>query len=262
VLKDLGIKEPPVKVEPILEYFGIELEQLKDQEIKELQKRCGINIDVPAFLYRKGDKAKIFVRENEIPERKRLSIFHECGHYDIPWHRGVNYMCDCKSCNEEKMKDLEKEAFRYAGGLMFPSKSFNNDINDLPVSMQSISNLAEKYEASFEATAIKYIQSHPGKCAILYLIPILKLGAKHFFYQVKYSIKSKNFHRYWKTGTQVKYHGMLESSKIEGTGLCGEIPASIFGSTKKHNYYVEVKTYGPLYLCVFLKLKDKQTKLL
>ncbi len=169
VLKDVGLKEPPILVEPILEYFGIDLHLINPRDEIELEKEKGIKIQVPSFLYLGDNKPRIFVREEEQSTRQRLSVFHECGHFDIPWHMGKSYLCDDLGLDVDSLKDGEKEAFEYAAGLIFPSKAFYDDIHSLAPGLEAIGALAKRYHASFEATAINYVKYHPSPCAVAYL---------------------------------------------------------------------------------------------
>ncbi|MCD6163564.1 MAG: hypothetical protein J7K40_14280 [candidate division Zixibacteria bacterium] len=79
VLKNLNLKEPPIFTKPVLEYFGIKLSIIDTQSDIDFEKEYGIKFNIPAFLYNHSEKPKIFVREDDNPERRKLSIMHECG---------------------------------------------------------------------------------------------------------------------------------------------------------------------------------------
>jgi hypothetical protein len=198
------------------------------------------------------------VREGDLEERQRLSVFHECGHFDIPWHRELSYICDCGECDDKKMNKHEKEAFRYASDLLFPRKQFFDDLLNLPISFNSIKQLAYRYLASFEATAIKYITYNPGMCAVLYLTENTSGNALEFPYRVKYSVKSNNFHRYWRPSAVVMHHEDIDKCFREQQTILTEIPATVFGSTKKHSYKAELRPYGPDQICALLNIPVSQ----
>lgn len=76
VIRDLGLREPPIFVDPILEYFGIGLHWIDPQTELEFEQQMGYKVEVPALLYRRAEKPIIFIRENDKHERRRLSVFH------------------------------------------------------------------------------------------------------------------------------------------------------------------------------------------
>jgi len=217
---------------------------------------------IPALLHQEGESATIFVKGCDSQERQRLSIFHECGHFDLPWHgHHAGYLCDCGLSERVPDKRLEKEAFEYASRLLFPHEAFCTDIRSQTASLSTISHLAVRYQASFEATSIHYVTIHPGQCALLYLLrnPEKTRGAPFI---VRYSVKSNRFHRFWRPGEPIRLHDLLAEAFLKKEIQYGQIPANVFGSQKKHKYWAEVWPFGPDQLRVFLHVRDRQTTLL
>lgn len=262
VVKELGLKDPPILPEPILDYFGLEYLEIDDQEEQRLLEVTGMAMETPAMLYKGGGRDIVIVKGTDIPERKRLSTFHECGHFGIPWHENVTYLCPCGDLDLSKVKRLEKEAFSYASHLIFPDRPFYDDFRSLPTCLNSIQILSQRYLASFEATAIRYIQSAPGLCAILYLKRNNEADSHEYPYIVRYSVISERFHHFWKKGDKILQHDILECCFGSGLSHKCEIPASIFGSQKKHNYIIETKRHGVSQICVFLLMPDNQFNLI
>jgi len=259
VLKGLESMEPPIQVDPILEYFGLELRLFNPQYITQIPRfRRFRNIELPAFLDYNQDKPTIYIEESNNIPRQRLSVFHECGHFDIPWHRGKSYFCECIFRDSKSVSRYEREAFAYASSIMFPFQTFNEDIKSMPIGIKTLHQLSERYQASFEATSIKYISSNPGQCAVVYLTENTSGNAIEFPYRVKYSIVSSNFHRFWAPRKLVKHHYDLERCFREKKNILTEIPATVFGSTKKHSYIADLRPYGPDRVCVLLNIPVKQ----
>ncbi len=258
VLKDLDLRDPPIPYGPILEYFGIDLHWINPQMELEFVRRTGSRIETPAFLCSQNDSTKVFVRESDINERRRLSIFHECGHFDIPWHEGHDYLCDCPEINSEQHNKIEREAFEYAGKIIFPESVFYEDIRSMSTNMETIEIISVRYMASFSATANTYIKVNPRQCAILYLMMNPLSDETGFPFKVKYSVKSKHFHRYWSPGAEIRYHDLIANCFEYRHNIVGEIPASIFGSSKSLYYEVELRPYGPELICALLKIPDSQ----
>ncbi len=59
------------------------------------------------------------------------------------------------------------EANRFAGELLMPSKFFESDVRRLPLSLDNIISLANKYGTSVISTAIKYIKTTDDLGAIV-----------------------------------------------------------------------------------------------
>jgi len=157
------------------------------------------------------------------------------------------------------LKVLEKEAFEYAGQLIFPQELFTGDLMSVSTGLDSIEILSERYWASFEATAIRYVQAHPNPCAIVYILLNPEAGETSCAFSVRYCVKSKRFHRYWKPGQGILYDDSIASCLQYRQRVQGEIPAKVFGSSKGHSYMVDLKPHGIGQVCAFLKMEDRQT---
>lgn len=225
----------------------------------ELENRIGRKMYAPAFLITLDDHAQIVVKGSDSEERQRLSVFHEIGHYDLPWHHGLNFACDCREGGNGMLKVLEKEAFEYAGRVIFPQEWFIGDLMSVSTGLDGIKILSKRYGASFEATAIRYVQAHPGLCAVVYLQSNPDADATGFPFTVRYSVTSKRFYGYWKPGQGVHHHDLIASSLQYGQRVQGEIPARVFGSSKSHSYLMDLKPHGIGQVCAFLKMEDRQT---
>lgn len=262
VLKDLDLWEPPIMLKPILEYFGIQLHRIENEQEVELEKRCGHKLIVPALLIRSHGETHIFVKGSDSEERQRLSVFHECGHFDIPWHRDLDYICDCGKTKNREMELREREAFKYAEFLMFPREIFRNDVRSMSTSIDTIRVLSKRYRASFEATAIRYTKYHPGICSIIYLEnnPNVEETGKPF--RVRYASKSKRFQHWISSQYEVAYHNLLGNCFYHRFPDYAEIPAELFGIPEKRNYLAEARPYGWDNVCVLLTIKEPQISLL
>lgn len=261
VLDDLGLKEPPIQIQPVLDYFGINLHLVNLQAESEFQRITGERIEVPAFLYREGDNAHIFVREGDSVTRQRLSIFHECGHYHLPWHDGASYFCDCKDTSGSWIKRLEKEAFEYAEHLMFPPDAFYEDLRNISLDFLNIEVMSDRYVASFEATANKFVKCHPDSYAVFYLRPNPKADSSGYPFLVRYFVKSRWFHGFWRPGAEVWGNELIEKCFLYNECFKGEIPAYVFGSKKSHVFEAELKPHGPDQVCALLRIPNSQISL-
>lgn len=87
--------------------------------------------------------------------------------FDIPWHTGLTYLCDNYENEESELQRTEQEAFEHAAHILFPSESYFNDAMSLPLSLNAIELIADRYKVSFEAAAIHYIKYNLNPCAII-----------------------------------------------------------------------------------------------
>jgi len=107
------------------------------------------------------NKATISININSRHERKRFSLGHELGHWQL--HKGVLF-----SCSDEEIgkfsgnKDhREREADVFSANLLMPDFLFEPLAMSLNhVDFKSILELAQKFRASFLATAIRVIDSN------------------------------------------------------------------------------------------------------
>jgi hypothetical protein len=226
--------------------------------------------------------------------RKRLSIFHELGHIVIPWHSQVSYSCSENDLDRKCIKEIEKQAFDCGTEFMMPGNIFIADINSLPIGIEAIKKIANRYEASLEATAIRYIKLNKKICAIVIMEPPenQKTNVIHFkssseyqlelaslvpfnspnkeeeemeegdiILRVKYFVRSSRFPKdiYIKTGTEIGWGNPITKAWIEEEHVQTEIPASLFGSSSKMHYMAECFPLGRTgKIMVFLWIPDQQ----
>lgn len=114
------------------------------------------------ILYRAG------VRE----ERRRFTVAHELGHFLIPSHEG-NRQCTMADLRESRRDDVhrrrEREANRFAAGLLMPRDWFSRDLDQLgDADVTHVQTLAKKYRTSLEATSNRYTDLTPDACAFVF----------------------------------------------------------------------------------------------
>jgi Zn-dependent peptidase ImmA (M78 family) len=113
-----------------------------------------------ARLVRSGARGLIRVKE-DIPERgrKRFAIAHEIGHWIL--HRDISQI---SVCTEESMiawykaSAPEVEASSFAAELLMPQAAFQPLIRNVRPTFRLVSELADEFDASLTATAIRCIE--------------------------------------------------------------------------------------------------------
>jgi len=89
---------------------------------------------------------------------RRFSVLHEIGHYVLPTHQHSFYLCDSRGMSPWTRLTFEKEANEFAADLLFKGGIFAVDAAGLDISVKTVVALAQKYQASFEATARRLVE--------------------------------------------------------------------------------------------------------
>ena len=122
-----------------------------------------------ARLARLGNRGRIRVsRRVTNAGRRRFSIAHELGHFVLN-HQGS----PLAGCQEQAMLDYggtskEAEANVFAVELLLPEKLVRRRCEVSPVDLRPIKKLAEDFETSVTATAIRFVDFSPERCAVVY----------------------------------------------------------------------------------------------
>ncbi len=273
VLKGCGLKEPPICEETVADYLGLEVKEIPRQHIKEFFGELGHNIlrTVCAMLIKRGNKGYIYYNGETRRERKRLSIFHECGHEVLPWHECHDYCCSETDIDPNVHRRMEKEAFGCGSELLMPKRSFIGDSLSLEIGVDAIERLRQRYVASFEATAIRYALMHPGLCGIVMVEssanrkqkqrsivqpgqmvfpynkqtnPVSPFDTQRYPLSVQYFAKSCYFPKYIRPGQGIEVGNMVFDAWNQNRQMQGEIPAYVFGSSARWSYHAECLPLG------------------
>ena len=122
-------------------------------------------------IYR--DKAVITVSTAiSNPQRKRFSVAHELGHFEMHRYRSSLFLCSSEDINEGDVKDvvnqLEREANEFAAALLLPGRLFQPLCDEEDPSLCHIGELAHKFDTSLTATALRYIRFTEAPVALVY----------------------------------------------------------------------------------------------
>jgi len=299
VLKDCGIKKPPVCERTIADYLRLKIREITSGDIREFEEMISDNQEITNYLknewamLRRTSEGRpiIWLYENTRIERKRSHIFHECGHNLLPWHEDLNYFCSGNDLKPTVHKILEREAFGCGAELMMPREMFVEDILSLKTSISAIEQCRHRYVSSMEMTAIRYAFAHPGLCGLVMVEQTIdriqkserndhslhgqlpfpfsltqywpKLtDKKRYPLTVKYFVKSHRFPKFIWPGTGIDGKNLIFEAWISHRRMEGEIPVSTFGGSGKWAYNAECLPSGNTgLLIVLLWLPDYQTKL-
>ncbi len=123
-------------------------------------------------LVRRGKEGTITVPSNESNiGRKRFSIGHELGHFELHSHL-ASYI----ACSKEDMTDFsgykrrEQEANLFSAELLMPTSLFRPRIILKKPNMKLVSAVADEFNTSITATACRYMQVTREPCALIYCV--------------------------------------------------------------------------------------------
>ncbi len=201
LLISLGITEPPLRPEVVLANRHLTLE------------------DLPAFDYDRltAEQRRVFgsVRALLSPAEKKIftspllsfhqlqwAIYHETGHDMIDWHRELLYLDSEYSLSLQVRKLMEKEANEFAGHLQFLGTRLATEARELPLDLASAILLAHRYNASYESTFRRYVETHQKIC-ICRVFRIMSLSENEQTLQYHYFVKPSGLHRHWMFPYQV-----------------------------------------------------------
>lgn len=158
ILRDGGIKQPPVDVRLVARLLGA------------VVKTVAADSDISGMLYRKTDGAVIGINEDHHPHRQRFSIAHEIGHLclhsnELYLDRGGPSVYWRDAVSGQGVDDDEIEANHFAACLLMPRGFLVSELRASEISSEAlsrgdddaISSLAKRYRVSPQAMTLRLI---------------------------------------------------------------------------------------------------------
>jgi len=286
LIKRMGIKGHYIDEHDVVDFLGYEIKEINPDECAKHGDFIGeIFDDVCAVLIRQENI--ILLASNLSPQRERISLFHESGHDLIPWHQANSFSLRNKDIDPTVHKSIEREAFLAGSEIMYPIKHFVEDSLSIPLTFNSVSNLASRYNGSFEATSIRYALTNRNIMAIvvvkendlnvqstfsfnhdlngqryLFDMPIITLSKPKSTapLRVQYCSHSCLFPKFIKSGTEIEKDNIIYECWSQKQRKQGEITASVFGSSDKFKYTAECfPANGKVF--VLLSLPNRQIEI-
>lgn len=106
------------------------------------------------------------------PRRRRFSIAHELGHFEI--HRRDSHLALCSGRDlddwnaGQAARNYEQEANEFASALLLPERFFRPLCQEENPSLGLISTLGERFDVSLTAAARRFVQFTPEACALVF----------------------------------------------------------------------------------------------
>ncbi len=125
-------------------------------------------ITAEAYFVSKEGKIAVIVKESASEQRKRFSIAHELGHILIPSHTELVFSCSYGDMQLSTKKPFELEANYFASELLIPSHGLLDGIRE-DIGIDTILQMAEMYNVSMSAMAIKLAETTSNSMAVFYI---------------------------------------------------------------------------------------------
>jgi hypothetical protein len=120
-------------------------------------------------LARVGEKAIIAVSDGiAYPARRRFVIAHEIGHLEL--HRTENQIALCDEAKIDEIYDqgTERESNAFATELLMPKALWSKRVDVAKPDLDVVSRLADAFQVSFTAAAIRFAKLCPERCAVVF----------------------------------------------------------------------------------------------
>ncbi|MEI6452359.1 MAG: ImmA/IrrE family metallo-endopeptidase [Actinomycetes bacterium] len=98
--------------------------------------------------------------------RSRFSSLHEIAHYVLPDHQGQIIVCGEQDLGFRAVRVEEREANAFAAGLQFKGRRFQLETASLPISALTVKETAGAFDASFESTARRLVETSLRPCLL------------------------------------------------------------------------------------------------
>lgn len=143
-----------------------------------------------------GDRGIITINPGETyASRKRFSIAHELGHFELHRHSGESIRCSQRDMNEwaagqdEASCRREAEANEFASELLMPEKFFKRAVQYGRPGLRLLTSLSTRFQTSLFATVRRFLDVTDEACAAVFFKEEV----------VNYSLRSPLFEekRFW-----------------------------------------------------------------
>lgn len=159
-IKDQGINSLPIDPYSIA----------KNLNIKVVAKPASAE-GVSGMLIRVGEEYAIAYATHIKSEAfRRFSVAHELGHFLLPGH--VEALLKDEDVHESKAgfispNQYEREADNFAAALLMPDPMFTRELKKLDDGLSAVFSLADIFQTSLEATAIRYTEKTSVPVAVV-----------------------------------------------------------------------------------------------
>jgi hypothetical protein len=256
VIEDIGQEAPPVREDAVLDYFGLRKIRLRRTDLAQIPSFCKERAGIDSFLIRQGDTGTIYLAPRKSAERDRMSIFHEVGHFDLPWHGQHSFVCDTSPWSSHSAR-IEREAFAYASEMLMPLE-WSIDYLRGRFTLLQLRKFANAFEASFESAAIKFVKYSDRPCSLVDFQRLQQPDEYGQHYRIRYAVTSRFFPRGLSRFSRIADSSFLDSYLANRRNSQHEVNGSSLGLSKCWTLEMELKYHGPDHVLGLLSMPRQQ----
>lgn len=202
---------------------------------------------VRGFLDRK--EKTIYLDLSQSPSRKNFVKLHETGHDILPWQREImEFMDDDSTLDPMTDEEFEIEANYFASTTLFQLDRFDSQISQLPLGLETVKHLSQKFGASIHSTFRRYVERSNKRCSLLVLKNLTYKGFD-VTCEVRNYFQSKTFTSdfgtiLWENDIDDSFRFVQEYGNGRRYHLDGEISLNTPSGNVDFNYHFFNSTYN------------------
>lgn len=156
LLKESGIVKPPVNIRILASFAGIS--EVKEEEIEE-----------SGILFPRGPNDIVAIlKKSDNDRRKNFTCAHEISHTFFPdYKKKPQKRTETAVGRYERNNKVEYLCDFGASNLLLPDFLFQPEFKKLDFSCKTLLELAELFDTSLEATAIRMVSQKPDRYAVV-----------------------------------------------------------------------------------------------
>jgi Zn-dependent peptidase ImmA (M78 family) len=241
LLQKTNQKAPPTNPGAIAAYLNLNIQYFEDHS------EYGLDEKVRAFIWPR--KKLIGVHNKLSVVQKRFSILHEIAHFILPGHldsllndegqvtdsgRTLSNVGLTGSISEKTIVTMEIEANQFAADALFQLEQFDRDFAISAFDWTNAINTAQKYNASIEATARRWIERSSLPLAMIAFNPVNRVQP-YSPLEIMYTITSKRF-------SESYFAGLARGQRASASSAVYKLFYNLYGNmnTAEEEYTVQM----------------------
>lgn len=172
----------PTPVSKIVEYSelvvskGIDLSKVEHSFLKKASTQFSTLIKNVRGILDRREKI-IYLDLTQLPSRQTFVKLHEVGHHVLPWQeKSMSFLDVDETLDPETKIQFEAEANFFASATLFQNDRFLEEMEKLPLSLNSPKYLAKYFGSSIHAALRRYVECSKNRCALIVLENISSKG--------------------------------------------------------------------------------------
>ena len=155
----------------------LRIQRLEELDVEAIAFHCGLRVRYGGLsgaqgrLASRGGRGFIRIADNiRQPQRRRYIISHELGHHLMHGPEGTLSLCSVGDFlrYDAGAGNAEEEANWFAAELLMPKALFKPQCDVRRPSLAVVQSLAELFNSTLTATAIRFVDLAPEACAVVW----------------------------------------------------------------------------------------------